>query len=479
MKLQHHFFTLIPLLLTVSSMGCPGDQICVTPQAHVRTNNGISSHELQVLLQRRIVNQAALERFSGTTIGQRNVPLIGALCSGGGMRAAIATMGLLCGLEKIGLLDAVTYLTTLSGSTWTASAWLHHQHPLPILRNYLKNRFTSLFSSNYLHVSAIVQALTNKRNAGHSLSLNDLYGALIANTFLADTTTTGNSGQSVQLSDFTAPLRSGMYPIPLFTSIIGETYPNYIWLEYSPFEVGSTELETWIPAHAIGKKFDGGISFDAGQVEQLSFLLGAFGSIYAGNAVDLVLAMKETVEADFDVSISSSWFDWLPGGNTRFLPPTIPNFTYKLPHCQLSKLERLTLVDAGLAINLPFPPLLRRNICLYIVCDASSDADSATGGAMRKAETYARFHDLPFPHIDYGILPLEDLSVWADPKDPLVPVIIFIPNHVPFSTFKFSYTPDEFEALCSGIERAVVDNVDQVRAAVMLAIKNATSRGRV
>ncbi len=46
------------------------------------------------------------------------VPVLAVVCSGGGSRALISTYGSLQGLQKIQLLDAVSYITGVSGATW-------------------------------------------------------------------------------------------------------------------------------------------------------------------------------------------------------------------------------------------------------------------------------------------------------------------------------------------------------------------------
>lgn len=45
-------------------------------------------------------------------------PVIAVLGSGGGLRAHIACLGVLSEMKELGLLDAVTYLAGVSGSTW-------------------------------------------------------------------------------------------------------------------------------------------------------------------------------------------------------------------------------------------------------------------------------------------------------------------------------------------------------------------------
>lgn len=46
------------------------------------------------------------------------VPVVAVLGSGGGTRAMSSLYGSLAGLQELGLLDTVTYLSGVSGSTW-------------------------------------------------------------------------------------------------------------------------------------------------------------------------------------------------------------------------------------------------------------------------------------------------------------------------------------------------------------------------
>lgn len=46
------------------------------------------------------------------------VPVVAVLGSGGGTRAMTSLYGSLAGLQELGLLDAVTYLSGVSGSSW-------------------------------------------------------------------------------------------------------------------------------------------------------------------------------------------------------------------------------------------------------------------------------------------------------------------------------------------------------------------------
>lgn len=46
------------------------------------------------------------------------VPVVGIMAEGGGARAMTSLFGHLLALQKLGLLDCVTYLSGISGATW-------------------------------------------------------------------------------------------------------------------------------------------------------------------------------------------------------------------------------------------------------------------------------------------------------------------------------------------------------------------------
>jgi len=438
-----------------------------TPTARVRQGTELCPQELAACQARQGINQQALAQFLQLPTTPTTVPAIGVACSGGGMRAAIATLGLLSGLEKIGLLDAITYLASLSGSTWTASSWLQQGGSIQQLRATLKKRLVNPFGRKNIPTMAIAKALVNKYLIGRSLGINDIYGCLIASTFLAKE---GTSGLATDLADFADQTAQGSVPVPIFTSVIGQTSPSYEWMEYSPFEMGSTFLKAWIPAEAIGKTFVNGISYDLNPEEHMSYVLGICSSAYAGGLVDVIQLVAENAQADYGLAIPLGLNSWistlLPWSTDRVASPSLPNFCYQLANTPLNTYSTLSLVDAGMATNIPCVPLLRRNTKIYIICDAGSDANSPAGTDMHEVEAYARQHNLTFPSFDYNVLATAPLSIWADQNDPTVPLVIHVPNHNAFSTLKFSYSENEFETLCGAIEQAVVEHRDVIAQAI-------------
>jgi len=413
--------------------------------------------------------QLAVSNVLNQPLAPTAIPSIGVACSGGSFRAALATIGLMRGLTAIGLMDAVTYWAALSGSTWATAAWIYHNMDLNAFTSFMQHALDNNNAHDNLDEEEIIETMSRKFGSGRPYSANDIWGSVIANIVLGTDTT---DGQEVLFSSLAPRVVNGAYPIPLFTSIIGETSSNYQWFEISPFLAGSTYLNTWIPTTAFGKKFDAGKSTDPLPEENLGFVMGMCGSAYAVSLSDIIQNLGEMVAAS-----CGSCGCWATQGK-RISPPVINNFTYNLQGAPLSSKKTLTLVDAGIETNLPFPPLMRRNVQFYIVCDASSDNDSAIGNEMREVEAWAKKNGYAFPPVDYKRLTQQQISILAAPNAPQTPVIVYIPNKEAFSTLKFSYSKSEFDRLVGGIENTVISNAKQIYQALGFAVSNKQTLAR-
>lgn len=408
----------------------------------------------------------ALQNFVGHPLTPNQLPSIALACSGGGLRASLATLGILRGLEKIGLLDAVTYAAGNSGSTWTLAAWPVHNKGLDHLTQYLRSRICNTINPQNFDTTSLFKTFGEKLQNLRPFSLNDIWGAWLAGGFF------GIEKSNIMLSDIAPQVSDGSYPIPLFCSVIGETAADvYQWVEFSPFQIGSEYLNAWISPDAFGKKFNKGTSFDSSKPENFGYLLGLFGSLYAAGSAEILNQIKEQLELlnqQCSKPSLSSLFGWTE--NIRLSPPDIYNFTYNLPNSPLADEFFLTFVDAGFEFALPFPPLLRRTIKLYIVCDASSNVMIESQNPMHDVCAYAYKNGYHFPAIDYTKLVCQKISIIHDPQDPQSPVIVYIPNQELFSTYKISYTNQEFDQLVSSMQDTVVNNAAAIKQAVAYAM---------
>ena len=105
--------------------------------AVVRVGNELHAEEQAYLVKRKPKVKVALEKMLGRSLEDLYVPTIAIVGSGGGYRAMLGTIGSLLAAEKIGLLDATTYITALSGATWAVAPWISTGKSLSEFKDYI------------------------------------------------------------------------------------------------------------------------------------------------------------------------------------------------------------------------------------------------------------------------------------------------------------------------------------------------------
>jgi phospholipase A2 len=453
-------------------------------QTSLRRGSGILQNELSIIKERKNRAEKVVEQVFNQGLPSNVIPSTGIVASGGGFRAMISTLGMMQGLQELGLLNLIEYFSTLSGSTWFLSSWLAHGSSLDQLSEYLKKQAKIGPAKNIISprgMEFMARQLLRKKLYHQKVTLADLYGVMLGAMLLKGLS---QEGQRVYPEELQDRVNTGRYPFPIFTSVINKTRP-YVWLEYTPFEVGSDEYNLWVQTKSFGKKFMNGEQAELAPRARLSFLMAIFGSAYAVNMQEAI----EHVGKGLAQSITN-WARKIPGGKTiarallqdlesllmkkaemRLSPPAVHNFMHGVRGTQFTNDSHLKVFDAGIAFNLPFPPLMRRNTNFYIVCDASA-ISNATHHPLRKVERYAQRRGYKFPHIDYGEILENKVSIFYDPEDPEVPVIVYFPNQEPITTFKFKYSNDQFERVRSYMKDAVVESKDSIIKGLYLAIMN-------
>uniref|UniRef100_A0A8C4UFW6 Phospholipase A2 n=1 Tax=Falco tinnunculus TaxID=100819 RepID=A0A8C4UFW6_FALTI len=183
------------------------------------------------------------------------VPVVAVMTTGGGTRALTSLLGNLLGLQKLDLLDAISYITGSSGSTWTLSHlyqnadWSHKDLSRPIgevRRHMTKCKLScfSLESLKYYH-----KELKLRKQEGYQISSVDFWGLLLEKA-LSD---------GVALSDERQALSQGQNPLPIYMILnIKEDYSLSEfkeWVEFTPYEVGFLKYGAFIRAEDFGSKF--------------------------------------------------------------------------------------------------------------------------------------------------------------------------------------------------------------------------------
>ena len=455
--------------------------------SNVRTGTALSQEEQLFLQQRQALVVDALRKHFGVSR-----PLKIAICgSGGGYRAMIYSLGALIGAQNIGLLDCATYLAGLSGSTWTIGAWmaqgasldqLKQDLKLPVQVSNLIGQGLPKLITDPVEIEKVARNLAIKLLFKQPLSIVALWGAVIANTALVGLR---DQAQLVTLSSQKQLISQGQYPLPIYTAVcplpvVDQANPQYHWVEFTPYEVGSAEMQAFVPSWGFGRKYINGQArgFQINNQRQFepempfSYGLGIFGSAFEIDLCELTRDMHDQLQKQPLEAKALSVVVKATNGDDRLMPAEVRNPVYKLVGHPQADQKHLTLVDAGLAFNLPLPPLLRpeRGVDVLVIVDASADVQGAC--ELRKAEGYAREHQLKFPKIDYQGIDSRIVSIFSD-LDVTVPIVIYLPMfndrtlpdirldqvlrnfdpqaclaEGPCSTFNFSYTGDQFERLC-------------------------------
>lgn len=395
--------------------------------------------------------QEGLRQLLNSEVPTNKIPRIALCCSGGGHRAMLLTFGFLKGLHDIGMLDCTTYMAGLSGSTWAMATWIASQQSLDdyiaTLPDKLSSGLEGVKHPELLY--ELAKQLVTKAMHGQFITMIDITGPTIANTLLADF---GMNRLNITLSDSHAHIADGSMPLPIYTAVTPNVEP-YEWAEFTPFEAGSSYQKSYVPTWAYGRKFKEGKSVNFAGEQSLGYMMGVFGSAFGIDIEDAVRHTSESIDACIKKfphpvqHVLRHIIDDLvnsPLDDVRLAPSSLPNFTYKTATRELRNDKTLTLIDAGIYFNLPFPPLFReeRSIDMILVYDASGDILGCKN--LRWAEEYMRVKGLKFPPIDYTQADTQVMSIFKNEQDPTCPIVVYFPR-IKNDAYSTSFDPEECE----------------------------------
>ena len=401
--------------------------------AIVRIGNNLPSQEIAYRAKRAPKVKVALENLLGRSLDDKKIPEIALVGSGGGYRAMLCTTGFLTGAEKIGLWDAATYVTALSGSTWALGPCMMMGWTWADFRIYLEGVvIKNIIKINSEDAKYIADAFATKLAFNQSITTVDLFGALLANRLLYGF---GENRQMLYLSQQASRIEDGSRPYPIYTAIDGseKVVHDAYWYEFTPHEVGVAVFGVYVPTWAFGREFFDGNSLDFAPEQTLGFIMGTCGSAFAlhvGLAWDELTEdipnniLKSLIEKHVVAPLKGKRAFWSEVNNYMRGMADIPN-----AYANLQTRETLKLIDSGLSFNLPYPPVSGerpdRKADVLIFLDSSAGAITKE---LKKTEKYARDHGLKFPMIDYTDLDKKTFAVFKDETDFSVPVVIYMPR---------------------------------------------------
>ncbi|KAM9064650.1 cytosolic phospholipase A2 zeta isoform X1 [Sarcophilus harrisii] len=411
------------------------------------------------------------------------VPVVAVLGTGGGTRAMTSLYGSLTGLQELGFLDTVTYLSGISGSTWCIStiykdpAWSQTSlwDPVRQARRSVCSSKTRAFLSEQLRYYS--HQLVAREKSGFRVSLIDLWGLLIEYFLYQEE-------NPAKLSDQQAAVVEGQNPYPIYAGI--NVHRNVSsqdfseWCEFTPYEVGFPKYGAFIPTELFGSEFFMGRLLRSRPEPRICYLQGLWGSAFAANLEDVFEATigtkirlpyshNESIDVKDDCKtlqlleparlrtrlyipqgmFSQTLMDiftsrFTSGENFNFIQGLCLHEHYTeikeflaqkashldaFPNNLTPMKECLYLVDGGFAINSPFPLVLlpQRDVDVILSFDYSLDTPFAV---LKLTEKYCQDRDIPFPRIELkheDMLDPQECYVFDDVEDPRVPIVVHFP----------------------------------------------------
>ncbi|NXS76972.1 PA24B phospholipase, partial [Pandion haliaetus] len=233
----------------------------------VRLGYDLCREEQEFLQKRKRVVASALKRvlhLEGDLHGHE-VPVIAVMATGGGLRAMSAMFGHLLALQKLNLLDCVTYITGASGSTWCVQ----------------KTRFVfgmtvtlHFHTVREMHRFRSLTLLISECNAPYYCWLSVII-----------------SPRKYKLTDQRKALEHGQNPLPFYAvlNVKEEKFSTFKfreWAEFSPYEVAIPKYGASIRSEYFDSEFFMGRRVKKLPESRICYLEGLWTNIFTRNLLD-------------------------------------------------------------------------------------------------------------------------------------------------------------------------------------------------
>uniref|UniRef100_A0A8C2WQW0 PLA2c domain-containing protein n=1 Tax=Cyclopterus lumpus TaxID=8103 RepID=A0A8C2WQW0_CYCLU len=448
----------------------------------IRLDFDIPTQEKEYLKKRSVVVAQALQDH--TSVFSVQVPAIAVVASGGGSRAMTGLLGSLRGLKDIGVLDAVSYITGVSGSTWAMSALYQEanwsQEDMDSVISEKKEQMTksmlSVFSPEKLQYYR--EEIAEKEQDGYSVSLIDMLGLVFEQLKVTST-----------LSEQQRAVNDGQNPLPIYTAVNMKDMAKGFqseWCEFTPYEVGIQKYGAFVQTEAFGSQFFLGHFVKKLPEVRIPYLIGKTTSSVAIMTQLWTFLLLRFIVLLTDVDTEPSTLDTQLICPTTDITSAVTDFfknrpaiaemynfmrglfmhmdynqhssfvAWKETHLdafpnQLTPSDStLRLIDSGHAINIGCVPVLRpeRDVDLIISLSYSWEPEHN----LRKTAAYCKDHDIPFPNADFASLqkePQKEVYIFEDKENPRAPIVLHFPLvNVTYKHFK-----------CPGVKRETEEDI--------------------
>uniref|UniRef100_A0A670HW50 PLA2c domain-containing protein n=1 Tax=Podarcis muralis TaxID=64176 RepID=A0A670HW50_PODMU len=495
----------IPLVSYANHLNCnfgsnAKAMYCRSKDLDVRLAYDLCAEEQNFLTKRRKYVATAVKKILQLKekLQDDELPVVAIMTTGGGTRSFAAMYGSLLGLQKLNLLDCITYLTGLSGTTWTMgnlyedADWSQKYLEEAILKARKQVTKSKLNSFSMDKLKYYYNELKQRSEEGHNTSFIDLWGLVIESMLHDEKDNSTISGQRMAVNE-------GQNPLPIYLTVnlkdqySAQDYKE--WLEFTPYEVGNFKYGAYTHSEDFGSEYFMGRLMKKLPESRICFMQGMWSSIFsmdfmyfwnlAHNSEDFWSRWTKDKVEDIDASLSPSGPRDLetrkitPQGQLSYGlrdvltgRPTIaeyPNFLKGFQfHEEYLKNEHfsawkdtvvddypnqlmetaehaLSLVDTGFFINTSYPPLLRpeRKVDLILHLNYTGGSQTLLG--------------IPFPNMELSEEDKKNLKecYWFEDTDnAAAPIVLFFP--LTNDTFRKYKEP--------GVERSPTDmeegNVD-------------------
>ena len=332
------------------------------------------------------------------------------------------------------------------------------------------------------------------------VTLVNFWGALLATRYLEPY---GKSRQAIRFSRVLSGDYARIYPFPILTAVNAYGYDDVLenrmrmnWYEFTPYEVGG--VGNWLgnvfaPTWAFGRKFKNKVSQNFNPEYDLGLLMGIWGSAFAvsyARVYEELLPNLGSFKSSVELLREKLDDSWVTFQEKKISVAKAYNFTRDIPGAPYGDKHKLLVVDAGLAFNLPYPPVSghgARKADILIFLDASGGLEKKGAAALQRSEIYAHKNGLKFPQLPKGQEFVDATSkavaIFKDEQDPEVPLVIFLSRVVDraavkydtsipkdfttsFGTLKIQYSGLDFDHISLVAQQNVEHSIDQIKEAM-------------
>ncbi|XP_066464635.1 cytosolic phospholipase A2 zeta-like isoform X2 [Eleutherodactylus coqui] len=449
----------------------------------VRLGFALSQGEADFLEKRKEIIAETLKDALDLNVAPDKVPVIAVLGSGGGARAMTSFYGSLQGLQDLKLLDSITYLSGVSGSTWCMSMlyedpdWSKKDLKEPINRaqKSVTSSKSGAFSAERLRYCT--QELMALESDGCKVNFSDLWG-LVLEYFLHQ------KDNPAKLSDQQDSVCRGQNPYPIYAGVNVRVNINggdfAEWCEFTPYEIGFRKYGAFIRTEDFGSEFFMGHLIRRRKEPRICFLQGVWGSAFAANLdeiwtlssgtgirwlnslTDVIRVIDDCRKLHFRDPTRLQTRLIMPGGfasnifqdffKSRFTAGELYNFTrglylYKdymgvrefvawkgnhldaFPNLLTPMEESLYLVDGGFSINSPFPLVLQSERDVDVILSFNYSWQSPFE-VLHLTSKYCKERGIPFPNItvtEADEKEPKECYVFMNADNPRVPIVLHFP----------------------------------------------------